>query len=115
MRISVLNCGRRVAHPNPYLLARVPVRASLGRGFSTDKEKIPTDTAKRIMRAMYLAGRSDAKLSAVVSKLVGPPAKQDLTLRNERCVWQILKKHFQRYTPQLVEDVCGTPREAFFT
>jgi formate dehydrogenase major subunit len=52
--------------------------------------------------------------AAEVGKLVGPPAKQDLTLRNERCVWQILKKHFQRYTPELVEDVCGTPREAFF-
>jgi formate dehydrogenase major subunit len=49
-----------------------------------------------------------------VGKLVGPPGKQDPTLQNERCVWQILKKHFQRYTPKLVEDVCGTPREAFF-
>src|SRR5262249_11904308 len=36
-----------------------------------DKAKIPNDTAKRIMRAMYLAGRSDARLSAVVSKLAG--------------------------------------------
>jgi formate dehydrogenase major subunit len=52
--------------------------------------------------------------SALVGKLVGPPPRQDLTLRHERCVWQILKKHFQRYTPQMVEDVCGTPREAFF-
>src|SRR5215468_5991327 len=37
--------------------------------------------------------------SAQVGKLVGPPPKEDPTLRNERCVWQILKKHFQRYTP----------------
>ncbi|HEV3144491.1 MAG TPA: PVC-type heme-binding CxxCH protein [Gemmataceae bacterium] len=36
-----------------------------------EQEKVPVDTAKRIMRAMYLAGRSDAKLSAVVSKLAG--------------------------------------------
>jgi formate dehydrogenase major subunit len=52
--------------------------------------------------------------SAQVGKLVGPPPKEDRTLQHERCVWQILKKHFQRYTPQLVEDVCGTPRESFF-
>src|SRR5262249_42514067 len=39
-----------------------------------------------------------------VGKMVGPPAKTDPTLLHERCVWQILKKHFQRYTPQLVED-----------
>jgi formate dehydrogenase major subunit len=51
--------------------------------------------------------------SDTVGKLVGPPPKQDLTLRHERCVWQILKKHFHRYTPQMVEDVCGTPRDAF--
>jgi putative heme-binding domain-containing protein len=36
-----------------------------------EQEKVPADTAKRIMRAMYLAGRSDAKLSSVVSKLAG--------------------------------------------
>jgi formate dehydrogenase major subunit len=48
-----------------------------------------------------------------VGKLVGPPAKTDPTLRHERCVWQILKKHYQRYTPELVEQVCGTPRELF--
>jgi formate dehydrogenase major subunit len=35
-------------------------------------------------------------------------------LQHERCVWQILKKHFQRYTPELVEDVCGTRRQDFF-
>jgi formate dehydrogenase major subunit len=52
--------------------------------------------------------------AAAIGRLVGPPPRQDRTLRHERCVWQILKKHFQRYTPQLVEDVCGTPRDAFF-
>jgi formate dehydrogenase major subunit len=52
--------------------------------------------------------------SAQVGNLVGPPPKTDPTLRHERCVWQIIRRHFQRYTPELVEDVCGTPREAFF-
>lgn len=51
--------------------------------------------------------------SAQVGKLVGPQPKTDPTLRHERCVWQILKRHYQRYTPELVEDVCGTPRETF--
>src|SRR5208337_1283569 len=60
------------------------------------------------------AGEGKPSFADVVRKLVGSPARQDLTLQHERCVWQILKKHFQRYTPQLVEDVCGTPREAFF-
>jgi formate dehydrogenase major subunit len=41
------------------------------------------------------------------------PAQPDRTLRAKRCVWQVLRRHFERYTPQMVEDVCGTPREAF--
>jgi formate dehydrogenase major subunit len=58
-------------------------------------------------------GRAQS-FSALVGSLVSPPPRQDATLKNDRCVWQILKKHFQRYTPQLVEDVCGTPQDAFF-
>src|SRR6185369_13750036 len=48
-----------------------------------------------------------------VGRLVGPPARTDSSLRHERCVWQVLRRHFQRYTPQLVEDVCGTTRADF--
>jgi formate dehydrogenase major subunit len=51
--------------------------------------------------------------SAEVSKLVGPHAKQDPTLRHPRCVFQILRRHYRRYTPELVEQVCGTPRDTF--
>ena len=48
-----------------------------------------------------------------VGKLVGPHPREDKTLKHERCVYQILKKHFARYTPEMVEDVCGTPRATF--
>src|SRR6185295_18478847 len=37
----------------------------------------------------------------------------DPTLRDPRCVFQILRRHFSRYTPELVEEVCGVPRELF--
>jgi formate dehydrogenase major subunit len=37
----------------------------------------------------------------------------DKTLQHERCVFQVLKRHFARYTPELVEDSCGIPRERF--
>jgi formate dehydrogenase major subunit len=39
----------------------------------------------------------------------------DPTLQHPRCVYQILKRHFARYTPEVVEQVCGTPRELFET
>jgi formate dehydrogenase major subunit len=41
------------------------------------------------------------------------PARTDPTLQHPRCVFQILKRHYARYTPALVEQVCGTPRETF--
>jgi formate dehydrogenase major subunit len=37
----------------------------------------------------------------------------DETLQHERCVFQILKRHFSRYTPEMVEKVTGCPQEAF--
>jgi formate dehydrogenase major subunit len=37
----------------------------------------------------------------------------DPTLRHPRCVFQLLRRHFRRYTPELVEEVCGVPQEQF--
>ena len=34
-------------------------------------------------------------------------AGRDETLQHPRCVFQILKRHFARYTPEMVEQVCG--------
>lgn len=42
-----------------------------------------------------------------------PRAPQDPTLRHPRCVYQILKRHYARYTPEMVEKICGVPRETF--
>jgi formate dehydrogenase major subunit len=38
---------------------------------------------------------------------------RDPSLQDPRCVFQILKRHFARYTPELVEQSCGVPRDAF--
>ncbi len=37
----------------------------------------------------------------------------DPTLQHPRCVFQILKRHFARYTPEMVEKVCGVPTADF--
>ena len=39
--------------------------------------------------------------------------KRDLTLQDPRCVINLLKKHVERYTPEMVERVCGTKQKAF--
>jgi formate dehydrogenase major subunit len=49
----------------------------------------------------------------LVGRLVGPPARQDPSLRDERCVFRILQRHYHRYTADMVEQVCGTPRDVF--
>jgi len=40
-------------------------------------------------------------------------AHKDPTLQNPRCVYQILKRHFARYTPDVVQDICGIPPALF--
>ncbi|MEA2126457.1 MAG: formate dehydrogenase major subunit, partial [Solirubrobacteraceae bacterium] len=41
------------------------------------------------------------------------PPETDETLEHPRCVMQVLRRHFARYTPELVERVCGIPPEQF--
>jgi formate dehydrogenase major subunit len=38
---------------------------------------------------------------------------QDFTLQHPRCVYQVLKRHFSRYTPEMVERACGVPQDLF--
>jgi formate dehydrogenase major subunit len=37
----------------------------------------------------------------------------DDTLQNPRCVWNLLKQHIAIYTPEMVERICGTPKDKF--
>jgi formate dehydrogenase major subunit len=39
--------------------------------------------------------------------------ERDETLQHPRCVYQILKRHFARYTPEIVEATCGISRRQF--
>lgn len=40
-----------------------------------------------------------------------PP--EDRTLQHPKCVYQILKRHYAAYTPEMVERVTGCPRDVF--
>ena len=39
--------------------------------------------------------------------------RTDPSLRHPRCVYQLLKKHYSSYTPEMVHRVCGTPIDKF--
>ena len=42
-----------------------------------------------------------------------PSPDTDETLLHPRCVFQVLKRHFSRYTPEMVEQICGISPENF--
>ena len=67
-------------------------------------------------------GGAEAKEHAAqdVAGSGGPPIEggagdipSDQTLQHPRCVYQILKRHYARYTPEMVERVCGVPADRF--
>jgi formate dehydrogenase major subunit len=43
----------------------------------------------------------------------GEPPERDPTLQDPRCVFQVLKRHFSRYTPAMVQRICGIPEDVF--
>lgn len=40
-------------------------------------------------------------------------ARRDLTLNHPRCVFQLMKRHFSPYTPEMVSRISGTPQDKF--
>jgi formate dehydrogenase major subunit len=48
----------------------------------------------------------------IANRLPGVP-REDRTLNDPNTVFNILKKHYARYTPEMVERICGTPKELF--
>jgi formate dehydrogenase major subunit len=39
--------------------------------------------------------------------------QRDPTLQHERCVLNVLRRHYARYTPEKVQEITGVPQEAF--
>jgi formate dehydrogenase major subunit len=65
----------------------------------------------RIRQSVRQAGRGEAHGSGGAA--ASPRPHTDDTLQHPRCVFQVLKRHFARYTPELVEQVCGVPQDLF--
>lgn len=43
----------------------------------------------------------------------GAEPERDDTLQDPRCVFQVLKRHYARYTPEMVAETCGVPVDTF--
>ena len=88
----------------------VEVQAASG---ERDRQQDPGDEAGRSGALVGSAVRpaGGARRTARAAR-VGTP-RDDPTLQHPRCVFQILKRHFARYTPEMVEQACGVPQADF--
>jgi formate dehydrogenase major subunit len=58
------------------------------------------------------AARGEAHGSGGPGLAPGNPERDD-TLQHPRCVFQVLKRHYVRYTPEMVEQISGVPQDTF--
>jgi formate dehydrogenase major subunit len=71
------------------------------------REDSPPEQVRQVRRA----ARGEAHGSGGAH--AHPTPDTDQTLRHPRCVFQVLKRHFARYTPEMVAEVAGVPEETF--
>jgi formate dehydrogenase major subunit len=67
---------------------------------------VPASGHKEVV-AQLGAGKPGKEMDRVTNE------HRDETLQHPRCVFQIVRRHFARYTPALVEQVCGVSRHDF--
>jgi formate dehydrogenase major subunit len=99
---------------------RVPVQAAPG---SRDEESVQgqEDADEAAERAAHgLTATASVRSSGHVESYgSGGPAissaepVRDETLQHPRCIFQLLKRHYARYTADMVEQTCGTPKDLF--
>jgi formate dehydrogenase major subunit len=59
------------------------------------------------------AGDPPAKTTGAAPAGLPPKVAYDLSLQHPRCVFQLLKKQYSRYTPEMVERITGIPKDQF--
>jgi formate dehydrogenase major subunit len=91
--------------------AAAAVAAGDGPGALVEAAQAPPAPPAKVVAAVSKNGKAGAAP-------VGPPppalpanAAYDLSLEHPRCVFQLMKKQFSRYTPEMVESITGIPKE----
>ena len=68
--------------------------------------EVPAPAGRREHSTMSYEDRTGAGM------MVGA-VRSDETLQHPRCVLNVLRRHFERYTPEMVERICGIAQEDF--
>src|SRR5271167_476397 len=88
-------------------------KAGEGRGFSPAVQTPPAGTIENV------EAHSPAGLKPRPSPAAPPPpllpenVAYDFTLQHPRCVFQLLRQQYSRYTPEMVEKITGIPKDQF--
>jgi len=80
-----------------------------------DKEHGQYDTKSWMYKDVRLesaAGAREPESGKPINKTLNAE-HIDPTLQDPHCVFQILKRHYSRYTPEMVEETCGISRDQF--
>lgn len=59
------------------------------------------------------ASESHAERAANFQTKEAKPVRRDPTLQDPHCVINVLKRHYARYTPEMVQEICGVSPEQF--
>jgi len=76
----------------------------------------PTTWAYETDEAATAAAKQVEAQAVAAGQAPGPRiniARRDMTLQHPRCVYQLLKQHYSRYTPEMQATITGIPAEQF--
>lgn len=97
---------------------RSATESGLFSGWNEDKQSYDFDSWQyeglvmpSVLSEHYL--NTAESYSEQTSRLHDRPPHEDRTLQHPNCVYQILKRHYADYTPEMVERVTGCPKEQF--
>jgi formate dehydrogenase major subunit len=102
---SGLDREHRFYDPHSWQYDGLEVQAASGERDRQYEDRVREASIRR-------AARGEAHGSGGADVGAGNP-ERDETLTHPRCVFQILKRHFARYTPEMVEQMCGVPAGPF--
>jgi len=95
--------------PSSWQYAGTTAPAAAGQRDPAQPGGVPASDGSGDEQTSHDEGESQARGSGGAS-IPGKP-QRDETLQDPRCVFQVLTRHFSRYTPEMVEEVCGIAPE----
>jgi formate dehydrogenase major subunit len=83
-------------------------------GLNTDQRTydIKTWGYQREAALVQPTGQEKTYAEMIAARVPGK-VKTDPTLQDPMCSFQVMKRHYARYTPDMVEKVCGLPKQKF--